>query len=734
MILALAALLGAALTAAACYAAGAMLIDRLGIDLRRFERVPLAFTLGAACLHLAIFAILALQIAYWPVLTALLLCVIGSAVGMGSWALRGEPGEPFSLNLKRVCIPSFGIFTLLYFLHAWAPEISPDGSGYHLGYVVRELRAHGFERITTDMYATLSQGIEMLFVPAFAIGRHSAAALVHLAFLAALALAMVAYGRRIGKPWVGAAGALLTYASPVVGIDGSSAYNDVAVAAVAFSAFYWLEIWDESRDRMALIPIGLLAGYCYAAKYTAFVMVLFALGFVAWRARQVRPLVTVALFSSLMIAPWMLKNWIIVRNPIAPFGNTIFRNPYFHPMFEKDYSEDLRSYGVTDKRTLPLEVTIRGGKTQGILGLTFLAAPLAILALRNRQGRRLLAAGLCVGAPYLANIGTRFLIPPLPFVSMAMALAVGNSPPLLGALMIFHTASSWPAEMHHYTDKFVWGLDKMMFDQALRLIPQEQYLRTSADYAAARLVEATVPPGERILGLRGVPYAYCNREILSTYQSALSQTLIDFINASIIEDYQPTIVESFQFPERSARRFRVLQTATVSDAKAQWSVHELRFFDHGVEIPRRPEWRIEAWSNPWEVQLAFDNSLATRWRTWETVKPGDYLDVDFGREQPVDEVRLDTSPDYYEIRLQVEALDSDGKWVLVAHDPKAVLADHTNYSLRRAAIYEINARGIHYILVGDDNFVGEDFRDDPEAWGLTQVAAGKGILLYKVTQ
>src|SRR5579862_5819521 len=248
MILALAALVGAALTVAACYAVGAMLIDRLGITLRRSERLPLAFTLGAACLHLAVFAILTLQIAYWPVLTALLLGVIAAAVATGSWRLRGEPEEPLSYNLKRVCIPLFGLFTVLYFFHAWAPETSPDGSGYHLGYVARELRAHGFERITTDMYATLSEGIEMLFVPAFAIGQHSAAALVHLAFTAALALAMLAYGRRLGKPWVGAAAAFFTYASPVVGIDGSSAYIDLGVAAVVFSAFYWLEIWDETRQ------------------------------------------------------------------------------------------------------------------------------------------------------------------------------------------------------------------------------------------------------------------------------------------------------------------------------------------------------------------------------------------------------------------------------------------------------------------------------------------------------
>ena len=106
-----------------------------------------------------------------------------------------------------------------------------------------------------------------------------------------------------------------------------------------------------------LVPVGLLAGYAYATKYTAFVMVLFAVGFVMWRARKIRPVATVVLFSSLMIAPWMLKDWIVVQNPIAPFGNAIFRNPYFYPASEKSYADFLRSYEVTDKRTLPLEVT-----------------------------------------------------------------------------------------------------------------------------------------------------------------------------------------------------------------------------------------------------------------------------------------------------------------------------------------------------------------------------------------
>ena len=52
----------------------------------------------------------------------------------------------------------------------------------------------------------------------------------------------------LGKPWVGAAASLLVYLSPVAGLDGTSAYIDLGVAAIVFSCFYWLEIWDEAQN------------------------------------------------------------------------------------------------------------------------------------------------------------------------------------------------------------------------------------------------------------------------------------------------------------------------------------------------------------------------------------------------------------------------------------------------------------------------------------------------------
>ena len=739
-----AALFGAGFTVAACYAAGSLLVDQLRATLRQDERIPLAFILGAACLHLAIFTVLALHIAYWPVLAAVLAVTIIAAIVTGAWrgvhTASGKPVAALSKNLRMVFGWCAGVFAVVYLVNAWAPEASPDGASYHLGLVAHALRVHGSEPLTNDMYAMLSQGVEMLFVPAFAIGRHSAAALVHFAFSIALALAMLAYGRRIGKPWAGAAGALLTFASPVVGADASAAYVDVATAAIVFGVFYWTEVWDEpagERRRLSLlIPVGLLAGYAYAAKYTAFPIAIYALAFVAWRSRRLRPVLLVAGCALIMAGPWIARNWIWYQNPVAPFANSIFRNPYIHVMFEHDYSESLRNYGMPSLRPLALEATIRGAYIQGIIGPAFLLLPLALAGLRFRAGRRLLLVGVLMFSTYFANIGARFLIPSLPFFSLAIGLAFGEAATLLAALMLIHAAVSWPPVLNRYVNPNCWRLKLFPLEAALRITPPEEFLRKNSEgYSAARMIDDKVPGNEPVFSMDGIPDSYTRHEILLYYESASNETLADTINMGWNPAAQPILSRVFSFPERKARRMRVVQTAK-GFYPHQWNVYELRFFYHGVELARKLDWRLQARPNPWEVQLAFDNSLATRWRSGEVAAPGMYLDVDFGRDEPVDEVRLVVSGDSELTRLQLESIkaletaSSAQAWEKIAEDP-AVVFHEVPMGIRRMATYELHARGIHYLMVGDKSNGAEDFAEDPEIWGLKLIGHTDGKRLYQ---
>src|SRR5215471_10298282 len=364
----------------------------------------LRFVVGSAILSLIIFTACAAGIAHWWAFLSIGIGAIGSAGLVRNGLTSGpRPKAGPLLPYRQILIAVFGIYFLLYLSHAMAPEASPDGAGYHLSLVARYLREHGFVRITDNFYAAFPAGVEMLFLFAFAFGRHSAAAIVHLAFLVALAWQMFHYARRAGFPTAGAAGALFVFASPAVGIDAASAYNDVALAAIGFTLFYLLETWNETRRSRLLVAIGLLAGFAFSTKYTALLAVPWAIGYVALKSR--RGAAMVAVVAGAAIAPWLLKNWIWLDNPVAPSFNRQFPNPYVLVSFEDTYRRVLAMYHLHSRWQIPMEVTTRG-TLSGLLGPLFLLSPLALLALRKSPGRRLLLAALVFGATYFTNIGT----------------------------------------------------------------------------------------------------------------------------------------------------------------------------------------------------------------------------------------------------------------------------------------------------------------------------------------
>jgi hypothetical protein len=365
-----------------------------------------------------------------------------------------------------------------------------------------------------------------------------------------------------------------------------------------------------------------------------------------------------------------------------------------------------------------------------VIGPAFLLLPAALFALRYRAGRRLLLAGALVFSTYFANIGTRFLIPCLPFFSLALGLAFGESIPLLGALMVFQAVASWPPVLIRYVDPACWRIVRRFpYKAALRITPPEQYLREySYGYAGARLIEDNVPKGEPVLAMSGVADSYTTHEVLVSFQSAGNQAVADTVSMGWDTGLQPSVRRVFRFPERPARRMRVLQTAQAEDPE-QWSVHELRFYHQGKELARNLSWRLRAWPNPWEVQLAFDNSLATRWRSGEVAFPGMYLDADFGAEQMVDEVRLITSSEA-RIRLQLESMNPANVWETVSDKPRLEAAA-VPAGIRLMATSEMRARGIRNLLIYDANYGADDFAKDPEAWGLKLIARGEDTRLYR---
>ena len=222
--------------------------------------------------------------------------------------------------------------------------------------------------------------------------------------------------------------------------------------------------------------------------------------------------------------------------------------------------------------------------------------------------------------------------------------------------------------------------------------------------------------------------AYLSRDILVKYQGAFNEVLGDIMWTPLFGGLQPSRLIKFQFPRRELRKVRVVQTARAQDVS--WGIAEFRVLEGGHELPRALEWRLKAHPNPWDVQMAFDNSQVTRWRSWQRAEPGMFVEVDFGHAQSVDSVTVESSDEGYQTKVELNGMDPDGKWTTLSKNPEETTQRPT-VNLRRAATEELKARGIRYVMVEKDDLRSDDFSHYAVLWGMKFIGeAGQGRLYY----
>jgi hypothetical protein len=722
-------------TCAACLSAGNLLLGCLRPKLYRSEHFFFAFVLGSACLSMIVFVLTASRLAYGGVFFAAGMALIAAAV----YRRDRIPLEDFAplakapaMAVLALCLP----FAVLYLVWALAPDISADADLYHVALPARYLRQHGFGWQTRNMMADLPEGIEMLFLFAFAFGKHSAAAMVHLLFAFMTPLGMLSYARRMGFPAAGLTGAALFFLSPMVGILGASGYVDVAAAAVVFAAFYAVQAWTLQPGAGLAACAGLLAGFAFTAKYTAVIIVPYVLGVMVlflWRSRRpwLRTCLLTGACAVAMMAPWMLKNAIVVANPLAPFANTYFPNPYMRVAAEENYKAVMRGVDPIPPAQFPLELAVRGGRLQGLIGPVFLLLPLALFALRTSAGRRLLLAGALLLLTYPSATATRFLVPSLPFFSLALGIAVSNWQFAAAALLLAHAGLSWPRVMNHYVDRDAWRISGVPWKAALRIKPAGDYWRElrPGDYKTGAMLDREIPAGLPVFSFHAVGQAYQSHEVIVSWASALGNRTEETLRSALPGDTQPVRQCEIGFRERKMERIRLVNNRSSMDM--QWGVTEMRVLANGKELERRSSWRLRASSNPWDVPLAFDNNPVTQWVSGRVAQAGMFLEIDFGRPETADKIAAQYTAEQPPLDARVEAADAAGHWEAVP-GTTSCRDGKPPARLRRAAIEVLKSSGIGWMLIQDQDPGANDFRTRQAQWGITLVAAQGDVRLYRL--
>lgn len=228
---------------------------------------------------------------------------------------------------------------LIGLVGALAPPVKYDALVYHLALPRLYVLNGRFEYTPLVMYWGWPQTCEMLYTWAILLAGESAALVAGWAFgLVALAGLLDFSAARLGKTaaWVSLA-ALLTGASLASALAWG--YVDWLVMLMSLAWLVVLAAWRGKPDR-CLAMAGLISGLAFGVKYTAGLLALFGMVWLAYRSLDVLPgrqpggnptqswrdvLRRTALggmwfglpaFAAAL--PWLVKNWVATGNPFYP--------------------------------------------------------------------------------------------------------------------------------------------------------------------------------------------------------------------------------------------------------------------------------------------------------------------------------------------------------------------------------------------------------------------------------
>jgi hypothetical protein len=366
------------------------------------------------------------------------------------------------------------------------------------------------------------------------------------------------------------------------------------------------------------------------------------------------------------------------------------------------------------------DMTIQGHLSRSLLGPVFLLTPLALYSLRWSRGRRLLAVGATFAATWMANVDTRFLIPAVPFVALALGLVLERIRGAIPIVLLAHAYLSWPTVTERYCDPLAMRVRHLLPRETLRITPEGETLAYRLPgYRVARMLDEKVPPGSRVLAFSTPPRAYTARDVLVYWESSFNESARDTLLMPLRPETQPLWRWRFDFPRQRLRAVRFVQTAR--DPGAQWSIGEV------LESPGLPR----AKPNPWDAAWAVDGKPVTRWRSLEPLAPGMYFELDFGAVREIDSVTLDCAHDQWNVRLELEGRNAEGRWNLLTANPRKSENEPLT-GLRAVAAREVAARGITHLLLRNSDFGAGDFRDRASDWGMRLAGAVEDWRLYSL--
>lgn len=341
-----------------------------------------------------------------------------------------------------------------HFFLALSPQVLFDADVYHLTLPRLYVEHGGFRPVPMSVYSNWPLATELLYAAALVAGDYVLAKTVHFGFgLLVVYVLFVACRRepapaRLTTPWLAAAFFL---ANDVVTFELRRAYVDLAHAFFLVAAFLFMHRALEDEEPRAgafLFLSGLCCGMAAGVKVTG-ISALAIVGALAvprlakaLRGGRLGPesrrlLLRFAAPAAALWTPWLAKAWWTTGNPFYPFFHGRLDGPDWSSALSARLAAWQAAIGMgrepVDYLLLPWRVILEGGRGydhfDGEIGAFWIVVlPVALVfGWRRPLARRALAAaGLGFALWAASSQQMRLLIPLLPLLAIAGAVAIGD--------------------------------------------------------------------------------------------------------------------------------------------------------------------------------------------------------------------------------------------------------------------------------------------------------------------
>jgi len=327
-----------AITVFSLYAIGGNILRVCGVQLLNgLERFVFSESLGFAFVYLSITALSFFNLANkYSAYSILLLPVIYEAVKRVFRAGKGEEAKSPEFKISDYLngpldyIVSGLLLLILFFNLAAAlnPEVFYDTLLYHLGVPNQYKLNSGFAYLPYNLFSNMPLAHGMIYLFGLILKDEIIPKLFNYFASVLIVLSIMAFGLRFFSFRTGLWAAAVFYSIFHVVMCAWQAGTEMFLTLFTFLSFYMVLLHDGNEKKYLTLS-GIFSGMAIAVKYTGAYAIFVNLVILLFKHRRitlryVKEAALLSLVSFAMFSPWLIKNYMYVKNPVYPFATNIF--------------------------------------------------------------------------------------------------------------------------------------------------------------------------------------------------------------------------------------------------------------------------------------------------------------------------------------------------------------------------------------------------------------------------